>query len=261
MLIKACCHIEINPAFSVNDISAVLPVDNRLTVEFQQAINSPYIQNNDIKFDGERMKTTKTLRNRCIFLVSLFFGFLLIAQSANALNTVIATITVGTQPIDVAFSPDGTYTYVSNTLSQSLSVVNITTNTVIATISIPGSPFSAAFTPNGAYAYAADYTYDTVRVINTNTRSVTASIPVGNQPSDVALAPNGGYAYVTNQADDSVSVINTTTNTVTSVISVGDFPNQVALSPDGAYAYVANEGGNSLENKHSNELSCHNYTP
>ncbi|MSW82695.1 MAG: YncE family protein, partial [Actinobacteria bacterium] len=49
-----------------------------------------------------------------------------------------ATIAVGTNPIYIATTPDGTKAYVSNYSSNSVSVIDIATNLVTATIaSVP----------------------------------------------------------------------------------------------------------------------------
>jgi len=57
---------------------------------------------------------------------------------STAKNTVVSTITVGSEPVGVCVSPDGSKVYVTNTLSASVSVINTSTNTVIATIPVAG---------------------------------------------------------------------------------------------------------------------------
>ena len=75
----------------------------------------------------------------------------------------------------MAVSPDGAYAYVTNSFSDTVSVINT----------------AATPTPTP-----------------TPTPTV-ATIPVGSGPSSVAVTPNGAYAYVTNGVSNSVSVIST----------------------------------------------------
>jgi YVTN family beta-propeller protein len=66
---------------------------------------------------------------------------------------VTATIPVGNNPAGVAITPNGTYAYVTNYGSGTVSVINTATNTVTATISGFNTPNGVAAAPNGAYVY------------------------------------------------------------------------------------------------------------
>ena len=59
-------------------------------------------------------------------------------------NTVTTTINVGTQPIEVALTPDGATAYISNFQSNNVSVIDTTTNTVTATINVTAGPWDIA---------------------------------------------------------------------------------------------------------------------
>jgi len=65
----------------------------------------------------------------------------------NPTNTVIATITVGSQPQSVAFAPAGTPNagegYVTDYGTNNVSVIS-PTNTVIATITVGDNPVGVA---------------------------------------------------------------------------------------------------------------------
>src|SRR3990172_2332653 len=71
----------------------------------------------------------------------------------TATNTVVATITVGTSPAEVAITPNGNFAYVTNTGSDTVSVIRTSDNTVIATIPVATFPAGIAITPNGNFAY------------------------------------------------------------------------------------------------------------
>ncbi|MHB1472413.1 MAG: YncE family protein, partial [Dermatophilaceae bacterium] len=88
---------------------------------------------------------------------------------------VMATITVGTGPIGVAVTPNGSYVYVANGGAGTVSVIATATNTVTATITVGTSPIDVAVTPNGSYVYVANSGGGTVSVIATATNTVTAT--------------------------------------------------------------------------------------
>ena len=72
-------------------------------------------------------------------------------------DTVIATIPVGTGPVGVAVSPDGTKVYVPNNGNNNVSVISTATNTVIASVPVGDFPLGVAFTPDGTKVYVTNY--------------------------------------------------------------------------------------------------------
>src|SRR5439155_19528194 len=61
-------------------------------------------------------------------------------------DAVVGTATVGSAPCGVAITPDGTRVYVSNTLSNNVSVIDTCTNTVMATVAVEnGAPAVGQF--------------------------------------------------------------------------------------------------------------------
>ena len=52
----------------------------------------------------------------------------------TATNTVVATVTVGSDPFGVSENPAGTKVYVANQGSNNVSVIDTATNTVVATV-------------------------------------------------------------------------------------------------------------------------------
>jgi serine/threonine-protein kinase len=155
-------------------------------------------------------------------------------------NTVTATILVGLAPEGVVLSPDGRRIYVTNSHSNSVSVIDTDSKTLTATIPVGQKPRSVAFTPDGRRIYVTNNDSNSVSVIDTASNTVTTTIPVGADPSDVAVTPDGRRAYVTNSHSNSVSVIDTANNTVTVTIPAFQTPAGVGVSPDGRRVYVSN---------------------
>jgi YVTN family beta-propeller protein/uncharacterized repeat protein (TIGR03803 family) len=128
--------------------------------------------------------------------------------------------------------------YVTNTGSNTVSVLDTVTNAVLATVPVGVKPEGVAVTPDGTQAYVANAGSNTVSVIATATNTVAATVPViatatntvaatvpvGLKPKGVAVNPTGLHAYVTNSTDGTVSVIKTSTNTVVATVLVEDTP-------------------------------------
>jgi YVTN family beta-propeller protein len=58
----------------------------------------------------------------------------------NVANSGAQTVHVGTQPVSVAFTPDGAYAYVANWGSNNVSVIATSTNSVVATVPVGANP-------------------------------------------------------------------------------------------------------------------------
>ena len=110
--------------------------------------------------------------------------------------------------------------WVTNTTSDTVSVIDTETNTVIATIPVGDGPMGVALTPDGTRAYVTNSNDDTVSVIDTASRTVITTIPVGDGPRGVAITSDGQRVYVTNSLADSVSAISVTSNTVFDTIAL-----------------------------------------
>ena len=151
----------------------------------------------------------------------------------------------------VALAASELRAYVTNSLSDNVSVLDLTTNTVVGLpISVGIGPVKVAITPDGNTAYVVNSRTgsDNVSAIDLTTNTVVGSpIPVGTNPSGIAITPDGNTAYVPNFLSDDVSVIDLTTNTVVGLpILVGIKPHDIAITPDGNTAYVVNIGSGNV---------------
>lgn len=155
-------------------------------------------------------------------------------------NTLTATIPVGSNPLGVVLTPDGTRAFVTNFNDGTISVIDTASNTVAATISI-GGPGFPAITPDGKRVYVPNGS-GTV-VIDTATNSVVTTISQ-NDAVDVAISPDGSRAYIL--SFNNLAVVDTATNTVVQTIGVSSdlalFPvPNLAITPDGGSVYVSGE--------------------
>jgi outer membrane autotransporter protein len=174
------------------------------------------------------------------------------SANLSVINTETQTVVgpvipVGTEPFGAAATPDGRFVYVTNVVSNTVSVISADTNLVSSTIPVGTRPFGIAASSDAQFAYVANSSDNTVSVIATTTNTVVGSpISVGSKPFGIAVTPNGSAVYVANNLGNSVSVIDTATKTVMATIPVGTAPQGLAITPDGQFVYVANFTSNTV---------------
>lgn len=139
--------------------------------------------------------------------------------------------------------------YVTNFLSNDVSVVDLTRGAVLATIPVGKNPTGMAVSPNQEEVYVANMWSGTVSVISTAQNEVThtIAIPTMNNPAvpfGLAMMPDGSKVYVTNLNDGTVRVIDTQTKTVVDTITAAyDWAMRyIAISPNGEYAWAVGTG-------------------
>jgi YVTN family beta-propeller protein len=114
----------------------------------------------------------------------------------------------GIDPQGVTVDPTTNLIYVTNQLSNTVSVINGATNAVNPTISVGDLPIGVAVDPTTGFIYVTNSGSNTVSVINAVTNQGTATIGVGNSPFGVAVDQSTHRVYVANFTSQSVSVIN-----------------------------------------------------
>lgn len=164
-----------------------------------------------------------------------------LAAISTAINKIVVNITVSSNPIGVALTPDGRYAYVTNHGNSLVSVVDTDTNRVINNVSVGTNPVGVAVNFAGTIAYATALGGGGVlTAINISTSQLISSTKVGGAPSGIAISPASSYIYITQTTNNSVVVVNPATLGVVAAIPVGSDPTSVAVSADGRVAYVTN---------------------
>src|ERR1051326_6988017 len=150
--------------------------------------------------------------------------FLLLVVFLSSLNYAVysesnewtksSNIPVGSKPNSIAFGLGNIY--VTNSGSNTISVIDGKTNKVVATILVGASPHNIIGSMLGKL-YVTNSGSDNVSVIDGKTNKVVATIPVGTSPHDI-IGSMLGKLYVTNSGSDNVSVIDGKTNKVVATI-------------------------------------------
>lgn len=173
-----------------------------------------------------------------------FFSALAVIDLAT--NTVLTTFNVAPHAAGVCPSPDGSRVYITNRLSNFVSILNPVDNSIIGTIGVGSDPIFLKTNPDGSRLYVGNSTGNSLSVINTATSSVIATVPVGTFPCGVAVSPDATKVYVANRNSQNVTVINAVTNTVITTIPTGAAGIAVALSTDGSRLYVTAQNNNEI---------------
>lgn len=181
----------------------------------------------------------------------------------TATLTAIKQITVGLAPHGISFSHDGKFIYVTNYLSDSISILRAADDQEVSRVLLapdvnpsgPSSkyqPLQVALTPDDRFAYVSCFESGEVRVIDTAMQKVIAALKVGQRPFLLEGTPNGDYIFVANQHSNDVSVIRVQDNQLVATIKSPSFanPHGVAFTPDGRYAYITNENLSGDYNPH-----------
>lgn len=146
--------------------------------------------------------------------------------------------------------------YITNTGSNSVSLIDTATNSVITTITKIEKPIYIALTPDNRYFYAVKTgSPGKVSVVNTNTNEVETTIPLPiGFPFQLAITPDGSRGYVAiskasgttiTTGQNRVEEIDLFTNQIVGSIPLGGNPYgpiELAITPDGNRMYVTHRG-------------------
>ena len=110
---------------------------------------------------------------------------------STSTNSIISTVRVGTEPHSLTASPDGLRIYVANYLSNSVSVIDLSTKKVIRTISLhyQDGPLDLACSPDGNLLYIANHRSGLLKVIDTRTFRCIRVVGVGSNLWGIAIHP------------------------------------------------------------------------
>ena len=138
---------------------------------------------------------------------------------------IIATITTGSGnlAIDSVYNPINNLTYIVDSTSNNVEIIDNSTNTLTTPVNMginPGLSSAVLDTLNNRL-YVSCQLSGTVIYIDCVTNIVSSPIIVGTAPSWVSFDSINNRVYAINQNSNSVSVISTSTNTVISTISIG----------------------------------------
>ena len=120
----------------------------------------------------------------------------------NDIANKIAEIGVGEEPRCLAIHPNDQVAYVTNGISGTVSIVNLSQRRVVKNITVGTEPRGCALTADGSLLYVANHTDGTVSIIDTASATVVGTVNVGRNPTALAITNMG----TGNISDDTVFV-------------------------------------------------------
>jgi phospholipase C len=148
-----------------------------------------------------------------------------------------------TNPYGVAATPDGSQVWVTESGTNTVSVIPTSTNKITDTVVVGVYPHGIAISPDGKTAYVANTGPNTgrggsqtVSVVDVNALRQTKTIKVGEAPQVVDISPDGSQLWVT--CADGVFVITTAGGHVRKASEPLHNPHGVTVAPNGKHAYV-----------------------
>ncbi len=162
-------------------------------------------------------------------------------------------------PVEVAFSHNGAYAWVSNYTMEGSSYTNPgcdncsgtsfdkgflykinTRNFKIEQIVEVGSvPKYVAVSPDNRYVLVSNWTSGDVSVVDAETGQFIKSIYAGRHPRGIVVDPISNYAYVTIMGSDKIMKLNLENWEKTWIEKVGKAPRHVCIDPNNRYLYCS----------------------
>lgn len=161
----------------------------------------------------------------------------------------------------VVVSEDGFRAFVTNTISGSVSVIDLVKRKLIDVIGTGGGAQGVALRPGGHdELWVSNVETSSISVIDTYTRREMAEFPCGAYPARLAFTPDGERLLCSNRQAGTISMFDAATMKVLVEIRLGQvseelaaerpapiehaygrskLPTTILLSPDGARAFVA----------------------
>jgi len=191
---------------------------------------------------------------------------------ATGALTANGTATTELNPYSIAIDPTGSYLYVTNQGSNSVSQFAINSNGTLtslgASVATGSKPYQITVDPTGKYVYVANLaTAGTAGGVSQYTITpgtgvlVPMSIPLVTTTTavnglggaiGVTVNPAGTFAYVTNLFDQTITrfTVSAGTGALVAVVEpaqpTGVTPYPLTITPDGRFAFFPNKGDNDI---------------
>ncbi|HWE58694.1 MAG TPA: YncE family protein [Solirubrobacteraceae bacterium] len=169
-----------------------------------------------------------------------------VSQVDLATGAVGTPISVGSQPVAIAITPDGSTAYIADYGSSQIVPVALASGRVGPPVILSDHPNAIAITPDGRTAY----------VISDNGREWPITLATGHignptripaNSDAITIAPAGGTAYIANVADGTLTPFTLSNNTIGQPINLSSpTPDAVAITPDGTTAYIASNNAGTI---------------
>ena len=156
--------------------------------------------------------------------------------------------------------PSKSLAYVTNMVSNSVSVMDLNKNEVVKIIPCGLTAESIDITPDGSEIWVTNKNGNSITIINTSTYDVIETLSTGKEPLKVKFSIDGSYCLIANASDGSISVYNQHSKKQIKTIRIPGKnkllerilyhtprPVNILMHPNGLYAFVANSNASKIE--------------
>lgn len=171
------------------------------------------------------------------------------AVTSGGVAQVSATVSVGARPWAVAPDPGTGKVFVTNSASNSVSVVDSRSATVAATVPGFSKPTGLVVDAAAHIAYVTNAGGNSVTLLDTQDNVAIGHIPVGAGPYGIAVDTAAHMLYVSNFDADTVSIIDTRSRSVVDTVAAGNHPYGLALDPSTHTLLIADAGPDSAPDR------------
>jgi len=135
----------------------------------------------------------------------------------------------------------GVKLYVTNSLGDDITVIDLKTLKVIGSLPVGGNPHGVAAQADGRLLFTTVESEKSLKVINTATGKVTDTIPLSGRPNQCAVTPNGRYVTVPIRDGDRVEIIDRQQRGASKTLPV-KVPHNCFNAGDNARTFVTSMG-------------------
>jgi YVTN family beta-propeller protein len=144
------------------------------------------------------------------------------------------------------FTPDFKYYYVSNWLSDDVTIIDPQSYSFVRKFNTIGTePRGVAFSDDGNSVYVTMFgSGEIIKYSVTNNYKIIKRIRTGGACGRFRIDRVKGLAYINNMGVNKLFIYDMKTDKIIKTIQTWDHPDNVKISPDNRYVYVSNRGPN-----------------
>jgi YVTN family beta-propeller protein len=174
-------------------------------------------------------------------LATTEFSGQVVKVDVNAME-VVASMSLGSLPIDVKVAPDGAVFYITDQGRNGVFVVDPIAMKELAFVPTDKGAHGLFVSRDARSLYVSNRLAGSISVIDFATRRVTATWDTGGSPDMIQLSPDGTQLWVSGRFSSAVYVVDTTTGKLLHTIDVGREPHGLTYFPQPGRFSIGHNG-------------------
>lgn len=174
-------------------------------------------------------------------------------------------------PVEAAFSPDGSYAWVSNYRMSGngyyrpamdtcktgascersfLYKIDVASRTIIAVAEVGCVPKFLAITPDASKIIVSNWCSGMISILDANTGTLIREVKVGSYPRGIAIDSSSTKAYIALMGSTSIMQVDLASYSVAVLQNIGNAPRHICISPDNQHLYISLNGAHKVIRYH-----------